>query len=173
MVDEEFGITERDLLWARYPTDDEIDDVGARGIYLSNYLGWDANEHGPLMAELYGWRDAPEPFDRTYRRMSNLDDMHENGVHDYLKYVKFGYGRGTDHSCKDIRSGRMSREEAVEMVRKYDAVRPRDLTRWLDYVGMSAAEFDHVCDGFRDPRVWARDTDGAWIKTNLWDPPRA
>lgn len=171
MVDEELGIAERDLLWAKYPSDDEVDDTGARGIYLSNYLGWDASEHGPLMQELYGWQDSPEPFDRTYRRMSNLDDMHENGAHDYLKYVKFGYGRATDHACKDVRSGRMSREEAIEMVRAYDDVRPRDLIRWLDYVGMSAAEFDRVADGFRDPRVWARDASGAWVKTSLWDPP--
>ena len=43
--------------------------------------------------------------------------MHENGIHDYLKFVKFGYGRGTDHSCKDIRAGKMTREEGIEMVR--------------------------------------------------------
>ena len=55
--------------------------------------------------EKYGWRPAQQPFERTYRRMSNLDDMHENGIHDYLKFMKFGYGRGTDHSCKDIRAG--------------------------------------------------------------------
>ena len=51
--------------------------------------------------------------------------MHENGIHDYLKYVKFGYGRGTDHACKDIRGGKMTREEGIEMVRRYDHVKPR------------------------------------------------
>ena len=97
--------------------------------------------------------------------------MHENGVHDYLKYIKFGYGRGTDHANKDIRAGRMTREEGIEMVRKYDHVRPRDLVRWLDYVGMDEAEFDRVADTFRDPRVWTRTVDRGWVKDNIWDEP--
>ena len=68
------------------------------------------------MIEKYGFKEAEEPFERTYRRMSNLDDMHENGIHDYMKFVKFGYGRATDHVCKDIRAGKMSREEGIETI---------------------------------------------------------
>lgn len=169
MVDPDFRIREQDVLWAKYPGDDEIDDVGVRGVYVSNYFRWEANDHSQLMIDLYDWEPSPEPFDRTYRRISNLDDMHENGIHDYLKFVKFGYGRGTDHACKDIRAGRMTRHEGVEMVRRYDHVKPGDLERWLDYVAMSEEEFDKVADTFRDPRVWRRDGSGNWTKTNLWD----
>lgn len=169
MLEETEGLREQDLLWAQYPDDEAIDEIGVRGVYLSNFHKWEANDHGPLMEKLYGWEPAPEPFDRTYRRMSNLDDMHENGIHDYLKYVKFGYGRGTDHACKDIRAGKMTREVGIEMVRKYDHVKSRDLARWLEYVGMTEEEFDRVADGFRDPRVWAKDASGAWVKQNIWD----
>jgi hypothetical protein len=94
--------------------------------------------------------------------------MHENGIHDWLKFVKFGYGRGTDHACKDIRGGLMTREQGIEMVRRYDAVKPRrDLERWLAYVGMDEEEFDRICDTFRDPRVW-RIEDGQWVKDDIW-----
>jgi N-acetyl sugar amidotransferase len=162
------GLTAKDLLWAQYPSDEEIDRVGVRGIYLSNFMRWEANEHGPLMMKLYGWKPAQQPFERTYRTMSNLDDMHENGIHDYLKFVKLGYGRGSDHACKDIRGGVMTRDEGIAMVRKYDHVKPRrDLDRWLSYVGMREEEFDAVCDGFRDPRVW-RVENGQWVKDNIW-----
>src|SRR5436309_15248655 len=101
--------------------------------------------------------------------MWNLDDMHENGVHDYMKFIKFGYGRATDHCCKDCRAGLMTRDEAVEIVRRMDDVKPRDLARWLAYVGWSEHEFDDVADGFRDPRVWWKDREGCWKKDNLWD----
>jgi len=162
------GLTENDLLWAKYPTDEEIDDVGVRGIYLSNFVNWDANVHSKLVMDLYGWRPAQQPFERTYRTISNLDDMHENGIHDYLKFIKLGYGRGSDHSCKDIRAGIMTREQGIEMVRKYDHVKPhRDLERWLKYVGMTEEEFDATCDTFRDRRVW-RIKDGMWWKDNIW-----
>ncbi|MEG6584986.1 N-acetyl sugar amidotransferase [Dendrosporobacter sp. 1207_IL3150] len=165
------GLTAKDLLWAQYPTDEEIDEVGVRGIYLSNFVPWEANEHIDLVKKLYGWREAEQPFERTYRTFSNLDDMHENGIHDYLKFIKLGYGRATDHTCKDVRAGIMSRDEGIEMVRKYDHVKPRrDLERWLKYVDMSEDEFDRICDTFRDSRVW-REENGQWVKDNIWGSP--
>jgi N-acetyl sugar amidotransferase len=170
MIEDSEGLTEQDLLWAKYPTDEQLADVGVRGIYLGNFVNWEPNVQTEQMKMQWGFEESPEPFERTYRRMSNLDDMHENGAHDYLKFVKFGYGRATDHACKDIRAGLMTRDEGIEMVRKYDAVKPRkDLSRWLDYVGMSEDEFDEIADTFRDPRVWAKDERGEWIKDNIWD----
>jgi len=157
------GLTKKDLMWGQYPSDKEIHSHGVRGIYLSNYVPWDGNNNAEV-AKTYGWNAARVPFQRTYRTISNIDDMHENGIHDYMKYVKFGYGRGTDHACKDIRAGRITREEGVELVLKYDAVRPTiDLARWLDYVGMSEREFDITADTFRDPGVWWEE-DGFWHK---------
>jgi len=162
------GLTERDLIPYKYPSDQELFDLQLRGIYIGNYVYWEANEHAKMVMEKYGFEVNDEPFDRTYRRMSNLDDMHENGVHDYLKYIKFGYGRCTDHVCKDIRAGRMTRNEGIELVRRYDHVKPRDLNRWLDYVGMTEDEFDRIADTFRDQRVW-RWEGGKWVKDNIWD----
>lgn len=162
------GLTAKDLLWAQYPHDDEIDAVGVRGIYLSNFVNWDGEANAELAMREYGWKPAQQPFERTYRRFSNVDDMHENGIHDYLRFIKLGYGRASDHASKDIRAGTMTREEGIAMVRKYDHVKPRrDLERWLSYVGMSEAEFDRICDTFRDPRVW-RIRDGEWVKEDIW-----
>src|SRR5271165_1506113 len=167
------GLRTKDLLWAQYPADEELDVVGVRGIYLSNFVPWDANEHVKLVMEKYRWIPARQPFERTYRMFSNLDDIHENGIHDYLKFIKLGYGRGTDHSCKDIRGGLMTREQGMEMVRKYDHVKPlRDLKRWLKYVNMTEEEFDLICDTFRDKRVW-RIESGRWVKDTIWGEPAA
>jgi N-acetyl sugar amidotransferase len=163
------GLNPDDLIPWMYPGDEDIRRVGVRGIYVSNYFKWDANEHIKIVTEKYGFKLPPEPFERTYRKMSNLDDMHENGIHDYLKFVKFGYGRATDHSCKDIRSGLLTREEAIGMVRKMDHVKSKDLYRWLEYVGMEEKEFDRIADAFRDPRVWWKDEKGDWRKDNIWE----
>ena len=163
-------LSRSDMLGWVYPSDSEIDEVGVRGVYIANFFKWDANDHGPMMKELYGFKESEEPFERTYRRMSNLDDIHENGIHDYMKFIKFGYGRSTDHCCKDIRSGLMTREEAVEIVRSRDHIKSKDLLRWLDYVGWTEEEFDRVADTFRDPRVWWIQ-DGKWWKNTLWGEP--
>ena len=123
-----------------------------------------------MVIEKYGWRPSEKPFERTYRRMSNLDDRYENGIHDLMKFVKFGYGRGSDHASKDIRTGYMSREEGIEMVRKYDHVVSSDLHYWLDYVDMTEEEFWRIADTFRDPNVWWI-KDGQWWKDNIWGEP--
>jgi len=162
------GITAAQMTAYQYPGDDELYELGLRTIYLGNYIPWDGNQNAKKMQELYGFEFGDLPFERTYRRASNLDDMHENGAHDYLKWIKFGYGRCTDHASKDIRLGILDRAEAVARVRQYDHVKPRDIKRWCEYVGMTEQEFDAIADTFRDPRVWWMQ-DGTWRKQNSWD----
>ena len=159
-----------DLKWYQLPTDEEFEKFKLKGIYLGNFVKWDPYKQTDLMKELYGWKESPIDFERTYRRISNLDDMHENGAHDYLKYIKFGYGRCSDHVSKDIRLGYMDRNKGIELVKKYDHVKPmNDLSRWLEYVKMTEDEFDRHADTLRDSRVWKKDTKGNWIKDNIWD----
>jgi imidazoleglycerol phosphate synthase cyclase subunit len=162
------GITAAQMAAYQYPNDEEIFKLGLRTIYLGNYVPWDGNANARLMNEKYGFEFGNLPFERTYRRASNLDDMHENGAHDYLKFIKFGYGRCSDHASKDIRLGAISRAEGIALVRKHDAVRPSDIARWCSYVGMSEEEFDAIADTFRDPRVWWM-VDGTWRKQNIWE----
>ena len=173
MLGGEEGLKPRDMTWLRFPSDEDVARVGVRGIYIGNFFKWDANQHTKLVESQYRFECARQPFERTYRTMSNLDDMHENGIHDYMKFIKFGYGRASDHASKDIRAGYMTRDEGVEYVRKYDHVKPtRDLDRWLDYVGMAEIEFDQIADTFRDPRVWWIEN-GLWWKQNIWGEPSA
>ena len=79
------------------------------------------------MIKKYNFKESKDSFERTYRKMSNLDDMHDNGIHDYMKWIKFGYGRATDHTTKDIRAGRMTRDEGIKEVLKRDHIKSKDL----------------------------------------------
>jgi hypothetical protein len=154
-------LTEADLTWAKYPSDEEIIGAGVRGLYIGNFFKWDANRHAALMQERYGWKPSSVPFERTYRLMSNLDDRYENG------FIKFGYGRASDHASKDIRTGYLTRDDGIALVKKHDHVVSSDLMHWLDYVGMDEEEFWTTADRFRDKRVW-RVENGQWVKDNIW-----
>ncbi len=166
-VSEETGLTEKDFMWAKYPSDSEILSVGVKGLYVGNFFKWDPNMHVRLMKELYGWKPSEKGFQRTYRNFSNLDDRYENGIHDLMKFIKFGYGRCSDHASKDIRTGYMNRSQGIEMVKKYDHVVSDDLYYWLEYVNMSEDEFWRIADSFRDPRVWSIDQN-KWYKKTIW-----
>ena len=164
------NLKEKDLLWTKYPTDAEIENVGLRGIFMGNYVYWDANKHLKIAKEL-GFKENPIPYERTYRKFSNVDDIHENGIKDYLKFIKFGYGRCTDHTSKDIRLGLMSRQQGIDLVKKYDHIKPKEsLIYFLEMAEMNINEFDEIADSFRDPRVWWIDNN-KWWKDTIWKKP--
>ena len=163
------GLTKQDMLWAHYPTDKEIESIGLRGIFISNYFGWNQPEHTQKMVDLYQFEKDPLPKARTFKVDSSLNDIHDDGIHDYMKYIKFGYGRATDHACREIRNGLLTRKEGIEFVKNLDHVVPGDIPRWLEYVGWSRRQFEAVADKFRDPRVWVKNEYGDWLKFNIWD----
>ena len=161
------GITKKDLNWAIYPTDKEIEQTGLRGIFMGNYVYWDANKHLEI-AKKMGFKENPEPYERTYRRFSNVDDIHENGIKDYLKFIKFGYGRCTDHTSKDIRLGAMTRKAGIELIKKHDHVKAKkSLDYFLKMTNMSEDQFDLIADKFRDNRVWWIENK-KWYKNTIW-----
>ena len=156
------GIAEEDLQPWFYPSDVELMESGVRGLHLGSFIDWDSNRQLELVKDKYGFMTSPVKFDRTYRVGSNLDDMHENGLHDWLKYVKFGYGRATDHGSKDIRLGELGRKEALSMAQVYDSTLPGDIKRWLEYAGISEDLLFLIANSFRSAGVWTYE-DGAWL----------
>jgi hypothetical protein len=153
-------ITVHDLGPFFYPSDEEIESVGVRGIYLSNFMSWNARKQTEFVIERYGFETALSR-ERTFNVYDKLDDIHANGTHDYLKYLKFGYGRATDDASTEVRHRRMSREEAIRMVAMYDPKRPSDLDIFLKFVGITEQEFEDSVERFRDKRIWEK-KDGVW-----------
>jgi len=155
------GITMRDLYPYTYPTDEELESVGVRGIYLVNYIYWDPKQQSELVLEKCGFEPLARKRDRTFHLCAKTDD-HANEVHDYMKYLKFGYGRATDDASTEIRYGRMTRKEGIEVVRQYDHVRPRSLDFYLKFLGMTEQEFEGALEPMRDISIWERDAKEIW-----------
>ena len=135
----------KDLVPYIYPKDHEIEEIGLRGIYLSNYISWNAYENAEFMINNYGFEPIDGPRDRTFNQYDKLEDA-ANGTHDYLKYLKFGYGRATDDASTEIRHGRMTREEGIAMVEKHDHARPQDLDFFLEFLDISEDEFEKTIE---------------------------
>ncbi len=161
LIGGEENLTLDDLGQFFYPNDKELEKVGVRGIYLSNYIRWDTKAQHERMIELYGCETADQA--RTFDRYSDVDCFHYSGLHDLIKFRKWGYGVVTDHATREIRFGRLSRAEGIDLVRRYQDVPPPGTARFLDWCGMSEDElFAHV-DAHRDPRIWERGDAGRWM----------
>jgi N-acetyl sugar amidotransferase len=164
IVNADSGLTWRDVAPYVFPGDDEMEAVGVRGIYLGNYVRWDALAQARFLVGQRGFRPHGRRRDRTFSLYHKIDD-HANDVHDYLKYLKFGYGRATDHASLEIRCGRLTREEGIELVRAYDHARPGTLDLYLEFLGLTEAEFEAAVEPMRDPAIWTRDAAGRWRVT--------
>ena len=78
----EEGLDEKYVLWSKYPDDELVEKVELRGIFISNFFGWNQAEHTQMMVDLYGFEINPIPFNRTYERDANLNNFHDNFLFD-------------------------------------------------------------------------------------------
>ncbi len=128
-------VTEQDIRPFVWPEGES-----ATGIYLSNFLEWDAKKQAELMIREWDFGPVTYARERTFVQYAKIED-HANDLHDYLKYLKFGYGRATDDASTEIRHGRMTREQGEALVRVYDPVEPSTLTEYCDFLGMRKRDF--------------------------------
>lgn len=160
MVDKELGIELKDLVQWQMPSQEEIDKVGVRGLSIAEYIKWDSKVITEFLIKEYGFKT--KEHDRTYDCYANAECHHCSGTHDYLRYLKSGYGRVTDDVGIDIRKGLMTREEGIKMVEKFDGVKPKDLEIYLKRVNMTEEEFMKYMEDKREESVWFKDSDGQW-----------
>jgi N-acetyl sugar amidotransferase len=160
LIDNDAGISRSDIQPFIYPFDNEIEAVGVRGIYLSNYIRWDSKKQHEKMIDMYGYESAIQ--ERTFNTYEDVHCFHSAGLHDYIKYLKYGYSKVTDHASREVRLKRMTRKEGIDLVRNYTHLIPSDMQLFLDWVEMSEQEFlDCVWDR-RDENIWHQE-EGEWI----------
>jgi len=162
------GITKRDLEMYFYPTDADLERVGVTGLFLGYFFKWRIREQLAVVQKLGFSVKEDGPMETTYTNFENLD-CYSMSIHDYLKWVKYGFGRATDHACSDIRNGVITREEGVRLVRKYDGKIPSiALQKFLEYTGMDKKEFLSIVDKFANPIIFERNKDGS-LKRDIDD----
>lgn len=152
-----------------YPTDEELKEVGVTGLFLGHYTKWDSKANADRVIEL-GWNKNPGgPVEGAYNDVENLDCKWIGGLHDYMKFLKYGYGRATDQLCIEIRAGRMSREQAIAALAQSSEgnVPVRYLPDFLEYLGISEADFFENLDLFTNKRLFQTDDKGQLIKDNM------
>lgn len=160
LIDDFDGISEKDISPFKYPDSREIEQIGVRGIYLNNFIRWDSRLQHEKMIEMYGYETAKQT--RTFDFYNDVDCWNYSDVHDYIKFIKYGYGKVLDHACRDIRLGHITREDAMDLVRRYGEVPPKNLELFISWLGITKNAFYYVLDQHRNPDLWERNLDWSW-----------
>ncbi len=155
------GIDRKDLFYYMAPPVEELDALGFETHFFSYYEKWVPQENYYYCIEHTGFHANPGRSEGTYSKYASLDDKLD-GFHYYLAFIKFGLGRATSDSAHEIRDGHITREEGVELVRKYDGEFPqKHFKEFLEYCDIKEDFFWEVVNSWRSPHLWKKEN-GEW-----------
>ncbi len=157
-------ISKKDIIWYYYPSDEEMEQAKLQLVYLG-----------------YFWKDWSKIDNANYSiahgieirndHPGNTGSLHQFEcldedfvvVNQMIKHLKFGFGKVTDEVNELIRLGKMKREEAIELIKKYDGKCSRQyIKNFCDYIEITEEEFWGVAESFRNKDIWKKDEAGNW-----------
>lgn len=150
------------------PNADYLNDRGIEVHYLGYYLPWDPQECYYYAVENTGFQPNSERTPGTYSKYSSIDDKIDM-FHYYTTLIKFGIGRATYDAAQEVRNGKITREEAVHLVQKYDQEFPKKFFKdFLEYISTTEGEFWETVDKFRSPHLWEKRNSEWHLKHTVW-----
>jgi N-acetyl sugar amidotransferase len=161
------GIEAKNLINYTYPSDDDLQRAGVTGVFLGYYVPWDGYGNA-LIAQAHGFETYQRCVEGSLVNYENLDNA-QTGIHDYFKFLKFGFGRATDLACLHVRRGRLSRTDALNLVKIHDGKFPWSylgvpIDEVLSDIGLPIEEFMLICDRFTNKSLFVCDSDGNLVK---------
>ncbi|MBI4256899.1 N-acetyl sugar amidotransferase [Candidatus Uhrbacteria bacterium] len=144
------------------PKKEDIERTGVEVHYLGYYVKWDPQECFYYASANTGFQPNQERTEGSYSKYSSIDDKIDP-FHYYTTLIKFGIGRATYDAAQEIRNGKITREEGVALVRRFDTEFPQKYFQdFLNYLGLTQDQFWRVIDRWRSPHLWKQEN-GEWI----------
>ena len=157
----EHGLSLSDLAAFRAPAVEHSAANRTEIHFFGYYRFWDPQENFYYCREHNNFTVNPERSEGTYSKYASLDDRLD-GFHYYLGFVKFGIGRATSDAAHEIRDGKITREEGMALVKRYDGEFPKKyFADFLAYSGIDEPTFRKVVDSWRSDHIWKREG-GEW-----------
>jgi N-acetyl sugar amidotransferase len=161
------GIKTSDLIPYQYPSDEELSRVGVTGLFLGHYFPWDGLSNY-LISQAFGFESLGKVVEGSIVDYENLDN-HQTGIHDYFKFLKFGYGRATDLVSIHLRRNRLTRAQGLDLIKQHDGKFPwtylgKPLSEILRAIDLSVEEFILLCDQFTNRGLFVCDSTGTPVK---------
>ena len=147
---------------------DQIKRKKIKVFYLGYFHKWDPQEMFYYASENTGFKANTERTEGTYSKYSSIDDKIDN-FHYYTTYIKFGIGRATYDSAQEVRNEKITKEEAIGLVKTYDHEFPKKYFKdFLEYIKISEKDFYNTIDKFRSPHLWGEIANNWVLKQKIY-----
>ncbi len=154
----------QELYFWLFPTQEEYDSTGIANMHFNYFDCWDQYQNYVLAKEKFGFGEKKGRNVGTYTNFSQTDSAMFD-LHCYFMYLKFGFGRCTADACIDVRRGAMDREQAVNLIRKFDNAYPEPyVDQYLKYFRIDMDEFQAAIDRHANKKLFEK-VDGNWMPT--------
>jgi len=165
---EDPGISEGDLAFWQFPSNDEVMRHDLAFTHWSYYEPWDSYRNYIVAKDHCGLEDKGDNNSGTFTNFAQ-NDQALYSLHAYLMYLKFGFGRATQDAGIEIRRGAMSRDQALNLVRLFDGHYPDEfLNEYLSYYQMDLSEFNRVLDTYANKNLFRKEKNSNSI--DEWKP---
>jgi N-acetyl sugar amidotransferase len=151
-----YNLSEKELLEFSSPKKSEVLKNKIRMYFFGYYKFWDPQENFYYCKKNTGFQVNDDRTEGTYSKYASLDDKLD-GFHYYLMFIKFGIGRATSDAAHEVRDGKITREEAVYLVNKYDGEFPKKyFDIFLKFCDSDKKKFNLTVDSWRSPHIWKK-----------------
>jgi hypothetical protein len=99
---------------------------------------------------------------RTFDTYNDIDCYNYSDVHDYIKFIKHGYGKVFDHATREIRLKRLTRDQGVSLIKEYGFRQPQNLNLFLNWLGISENSFHYIINQHRNKEIWKLNDNFEW-----------
>ena len=123
-------------------------------------MRWDPKAQHEQMIHEYGYRTAN--FNRTFDCYDYVDCFNYMDVHDLLKLYKHGFSKVTDHVSREIRHGRLTREEGLSLVQRYEHVPLEYEQQFCEWLGIKPRSLQLLMNLHRNRQFWNEVSPGQW-----------
>jgi N-acetyl sugar amidotransferase len=150
-----------------YPEIGRVHEVGVKAFYFGYFFRWSMYENYLYIKEKIHFRtNIKGRTDGTFTNYDSLDDKIDN-LYYYMQFIKFGFGRAVRDASRLIQNGHMTREEGLDLVRKYDdEFCYEHFDDVLDYLDLTRDEFVKIVDQHRNPEIWLKKGE-RWVLRNV------
>lgn len=166
---EKYNIFQKDLYPFKGPDENKVIKNKIEMHFLGYYKFWDPQENFYYAKNNCNFSVNDERTEGTYSKYASLDDKLD-GFHYYLAFIKFGIGRATSDSAHEVRDEKITRDEGIALVKKYDSEFPKKYYElFLEYCDIDEKEFIEIIDSWRSDHIWVKKNNQWILRKPIWE----
>ena len=165
----DYDLSQNDINPFLGPNDKYIESSKIEMHFYGYYKFWDPQENFYYAKKNCNFSVNLDRTEGTYQKYGSLDDKID-GFHHYLSFIKFGIERATSDTAHEIRDDKITREEGVALVEKFDGEFPKKYFKtFLDFCEINEDTFEEIIDSWRSEHIWKKENKKWKLRKPIWE----